>query len=699
MSVGRFEARAIVRIGGRKHIMLRQLEGEVWQLEDAATKRITEKTLTELRTLYGLEKLRFCVGEENAANDKELPPRIPNVSGAGLEKAKLHRAYAKAIEGLPRTKASIELAVKTVWARLKDPLKPPKPPHWFTVLRWRDKYARSGDDIASLLDDSAKKGNRSARVSETVIAIVENTIEDTYLTKEKKTVEDTLNIAQAKVRRENKLRPSSDLLVLPSFSLVKRMIDALPAYDRCAAREGKDVARKRFRSVLGHRVTDEPLERAEIDHTPMNLMVVDDRTWLPLGRPTLTACIDDNTRNVLGINIGFEPPNFLTVARCLKHALMPKEELRKLYPEVEGKWHAHGVMRELSMDNGAEFHSTSLEFACHSMGIEIHYSPRKQPWFKGKIERWMGTVNRETAHMAPGTTFSNIFEKGEYDPVKHAVIRLSTLKKLVAKWIVDVYHERKHRALGVCPRVMWTESIRPEDIGLPDDPRKLDAILGRRDDRSLTHKGIELDGLSYNSTDMEAMRLKLGPELRVDISIDDGDIGKIVVFMPDNSGEFFVVPALRVNYATGLSRFQHKVCKRYAAQRLGKTDPAGWQEAKLQIAEMIAKEFQLSPKGRKKSPSAKKTHSRTARYQEGSASTEPTEAVPEVHEEPRSPKQPAITKDKSVERKAEVSVQKVHAAQEKPRRNTGDAPSQAPRKKFKTSKSDRTIQQGEMSEA
>jgi len=156
------------------------------------------------------------------------------------------------------------------------------------------------------------------------------------------------------------------------------LIGEVPAFDRCLAREGRTVAVRRFRSVLGHRITDAPLQRAEIDHTLMDLMVVDDDSGLPLGRPVLTACIDDYSRCVLGINIGFEPASFLTVARCLKHAFMPKSNLKAQYPEVLNDWEAHGVMCELSMDNGPEFHSISLEEGCYSLGIEIHYSPRKK---------------------------------------------------------------------------------------------------------------------------------------------------------------------------------------------------------------------------------------------------------------------------------------------------------------------------------
>lgn len=120
-------------------------------------------------------------------------------------------------------------------------------------------------------------------------------------------------------------------------------------------------------------------------------------------------------------------------------------------------------MSELVVDNGREFHSESLEQACFSLGIQITYSARREPWFKGKIERFLGTLNRSVAHGNPGTTFSNIVEKGDYDPKKHAAVTLSTLHKIVRLWVADVYHQQVHRSLQTSPASLWKASISDED--------------------------------------------------------------------------------------------------------------------------------------------------------------------------------------------------------------------------------------------
>src|SRR5260370_5936221 len=196
-------------------------------------------------------------------------------------------------------------------------------------------------------------------------------------------------------RRENDQRHASMALVLPTRRLVVGLIEKIPAFDKHAARYGHQSAVKAFRSVLGNRVTEAPLQRAEIDHTILDLLVVDDVRSLPLGRPYVTACIDHYTRCILGIHISFSPPSYHSVAQCLKHAFLPKVTLRQEYPDIKHEWQAHGVMSELVIDNGMEFHSKNLEKACFSLGIEMHYSARNVPCFKGTIERWFLEVHEE----------------------------------------------------------------------------------------------------------------------------------------------------------------------------------------------------------------------------------------------------------------------------------------------------------------
>ena len=371
------------------------------------------------------------------------------------------------------------------------------------------------------------------------------------------------------------------------------MIADIPAFDKHAARYGHDSAVKAFRGVTGHSVTQAPLERAEIDHTLLDLMVVDDQSGLPLGRPSVTACIDCYSRCILGIYIGFNPPSYQSVAACLKDCFLPKVNLPRDYPGIVNEWPAYGVMHNLVVDGGLEFYSASLEQVCLSLNINWIAAPRRTPWFKGKIERFLGTMNRSVAHGVPGTTFSNIFEKGDYNPAKHAVVTLSTLRKVVRMWIADVYHQQVHRSLHTTPAKMWTSSIRPEDIRLPDETTQLDVVMGRVESRSLTHKGIEFEGLFYNSPELTELRRKEGANLIVEIRITEDDIGSIYVLSPKTS-KAYTVPALDCEYANGISLWQHKVIKNYQRRHFDKDYGVdGWLQAKNEIARLIDESLKL----------------------------------------------------------------------------------------------------------
>lgn len=613
MSTSSFQESAEIAIDGKTYTLIRKVEANLWQAEEHRSKRVVEFSEDQLRRLYVQGKLRFNLPTTPSSRAPkpivavECPPER-------WEEAKVRRAYVIATLDIPNSRTRLIPVIEETWEKLQQPA---KPPNAATVIRWKNKYQQAGNDITVLLEQSERKGNYTSRYPYELENFVQKAIDEKYLRQERGTIQDTLDYAQALVLRENNLRPSASQLPLPTRRHVKTLINATPAFDRYAARHGRTAAVKRFRSVQAHRTTAAPLERAEMDHTLLDLMVIDDSTGLPLGRPWITACIDDFTRCVLGIYVSFEPPSHFTVARCLKQAFLPKVQLQEEFPAIKNKWDAHGVMRELVVDNGTEFHSVSLENACYSLGIEIHYSARKTPWFKGKIERFMGTLNRAIAHGSPGTTFQNIFDKEEYDPSKHAVVRYSVLKEIINTWVADVYHQKVHRTIGAPPALMWARSITPEAILVPDDPARLDAILGRSETRRLTHKGIELYGLLYNSHELTGLRRKLGDKLDVEVRVDTADLGKIVVFSPDRR-QLFTVHAIDSAYADGLSEWQHRICKRFAAKELEQYSTAAWLEAKARISELIECEFMHKKQ---------KTRTKIARFK-GDSQLLPTESSP-----------------------------------------------------------------------
>ena len=67
-----------------------------------------------------------------------------------------------------------------------------------------------------------------------------------------------------------------------------------------------------------------PLDVLQMDHTPMDLILVDEAARKPIGRPWLTLAMDVDTRMVAGFLISLDPPCATSVALALAQAVCPR---------------------------------------------------------------------------------------------------------------------------------------------------------------------------------------------------------------------------------------------------------------------------------------------------------------------------------------------------------------------------------------
>jgi transposase InsO family protein len=68
------------------------------------------------------------------------------------------------------------------------------------------------------------------------------------------------------------------------------------------------------------------LELFQIDHTPIDVILVDEIDRRPIGRPWLTLVSDVATRMIAGYYLSFDHPSSTSVALALSHAVLPKEK-------------------------------------------------------------------------------------------------------------------------------------------------------------------------------------------------------------------------------------------------------------------------------------------------------------------------------------------------------------------------------------
>ena len=81
--------------------------------------------------------------------------------------------------------------------------------------------------------------------------------------------------------------------------------------------------------------------------------------------------------------------------------------------------------------------------------------PVKTPEYGPYVERFFGTLEEQFVHTLPGTTMSNIHQKGSYNSASHAKLTVREFEKRLLEYIVNQYHITIHRGIGMTPLEKW----------------------------------------------------------------------------------------------------------------------------------------------------------------------------------------------------------------------------------------------------
>jgi putative transposase len=450
------------------------------------------------------------------------------------------------------------------------------------IYRWLKDYTQGGYDLRALIPAVQERGGKgSLRLPSEVNALLEMILQDKGQAQEKITIDDIRQELAVRLAEENQLRPATAQLRLPSRdTIAHRWATVLvrPTHST----KGRSSALKQYGQTP---YPDLPLERVEIDHTRSDLVVIDDRDNLPLGRLTLTYCLDLATRYPLGYYLGFEPPSYLTVMECLHHAILPKNDVRARYG-TEHEWQAYGIPATLVIDNGKEFIGRDLEDACCLLGSVLQYSPVLTPQFKAGVERMFGSMNTLLFHTLPGTTFSNPTERGSYNSAQQACVYLSEVDKVMHLFVVDIYAERFHRGLNGIPARCWEDKIRHGFApALPPNAQELTILLSRTDTRVIHPYGIEFASLRYNADDLLALRTHLKGQA-AKIKYHPADLSCLYVYDPFER-QYVRVPALDQEYTQGLSLWKHRVIRQAVLEEQDQVDLVALGQAKRKIQMIV----------------------------------------------------------------------------------------------------------------
>lgn len=592
MAIGFLIKGTTVLIKNEQFKLIRQFEGGLWQIEHQHTGRIIELTMDELHKGLVNGETQIYADSEYSTRSKTSSVKHKNIlwtNASEDQKKAARRKYSYVIGALalPKTASRLSEHIAKIIVTLNDA----SPPGPSSLRTWINRFIEGGNDIAALLSRQKKSGNRTARIEPEVEQLVDNGIDEFYLSIQRHTMEETRCRVEEIIQKKNQFSDGKKIKN-PSLNYYNRRLNCLNAYDICAARYGSQFAARKYRNSTGHAAAERPLERVEIDHTPLNLIIIDSDTGMPLGRPYLTVALEKFSRCVHGYYLSFDPPGYSSVMQCLMHAILPKTYVKDKYPNILNGWDCYGVPSNLVVDNGLEFHSNALEDVALRFGITLQYCPRKQPWLKGSIERFLGTINRSLAHNIPGTTFANIVERGDYDPSKMAVMTMDAIQEILHQWVIDIYHRKPHRGLdNQLPSEIWKLNTVGMPIPLPTHIPDFEAAFAIPLPRTLTFKGIELFTLFYNCPECREYRIKKGSDLQVTIRYLPNNLGYIYIEMDD--GQMMKVPVIKESsaYADGLTKWQHDVIRRFMLNNQQEEDRTSILHAKQRIREIVDDEL------------------------------------------------------------------------------------------------------------
>lgn len=456
-----------------------------------------------------------------------------------------------------------------------------------TLQRWLSNYLKT-NSIASLIDKKRgwQEGNR--RIDIIQEQIIEDVIQGFYLTVQRPTVQATIY--------EVFRRCHTSGVAKPSKNAIRYQIDKVNEKDFLKARGYRSRAKNKFTPKVGSFPNvDGPLSVIQIDHTPADIILVDDRHRKPIGRPYITVAIDVYSRMITGYYISLDAPSVTSVGMCLTRSILPKQDLLLKHGIQGVDWDVFGIPKKIHVDNGADFRAESLKKSCSLYGINIEFRPLARPEYGGHIERIIGNLMEEV-HKLPGTTFSNIRQKDGYDSEKHASLTLDEFETWFLTYITKVYHQRPHSALGCSPAQQWRIGIFGDDtyegIGIPSIPSSPQTLIldfMPSVERTIQHTGVTIDGLHYydpvlnsyiNTTDQ-----KTNKKRKFIFRQDPRDISLVWFFDP-NTKQYFKIPCANQSFPS-MSIWEYNLLKKQVKQRTGTINESliyqAWEEMRAMI--------------------------------------------------------------------------------------------------------------------
>jgi putative transposase len=179
--------------------------------------------------------------------------------------------------------------------------------------------------------------------------------------------------------------------------------------------------------------------------------------------PQLCVILDDHSR-LITYGAYYAHGDTAAFLDCLKQAVLRR-----------------GLPLKLYTDQGKPFVNHHARIVCANLGIRLLHAKPYHAWSKGKVERLIGTIQRDfelTLRLDGGPGGG---------PVGGPVRSLAELNTALSRWIAATYHLRVHSSTGQSPHERFTRTRHP--IRHLEEPDKIDPLFYTRTERVVRKDG------------------------------------------------------------------------------------------------------------------------------------------------------------------------------------------------------------------
>lgn len=316
-----------------------------------------------------------------------------------------------------------------------------------TLRYWRKRAEEGevayGNRFAGLIPRISARGNRERKLNPEVVTAMKEIIESDVLNAAKPEV----SVAYGKVINLCEARGH----LPPSDRTFRTEIKRIKEAHLIEARSGRKAAYalSEFQWHIDQstpRHGERPFEIGHIDHTELDVELVDSRTGANLGRPWLTVLMDAFTRVILAFYLTFDPPSYRSCMAVIRNCVR-----------------RHGrIPKTIVVDLGSDFESLFFEALLARLETHKKSRPASKGRFGSVIERFFGVSNQRFVHNLAGN--SQALQQARsmspsHDPRTLAVWTLPALTDAFEEFAFEVYGNLTHPAFGMSPNQAMAQGL------------------------------------------------------------------------------------------------------------------------------------------------------------------------------------------------------------------------------------------------